>query len=135
MYLNKPSNRLVLISEFKPSMRGFDCEFIVLNCAIPTKLRDGGQVCKFKVSDKSGSIVLTLWGDSGEFIKPGDILRLEGAEAKLFKNTIFVTTSRYGKIKRIGENNMIFNELPFFSEVLWLTEEEHQMRQNENQPL
>lgn len=44
----------------------------------PTGVRDGDIVYKFLVADRTGSIVLTLWGAKGSEIKNGDILRLSG---------------------------------------------------------
>ncbi|OMH80267.1 SOSS complex subunit B-like protein [Zancudomyces culisetae] len=61
-------------------MRGFDCEFIVLECSTPNKVRDGSVIYKFKVADSSGSIILNVWGNDGQYIKNGDILRVEGAD-------------------------------------------------------
>ncbi|PVV02981.1 hypothetical protein BB560_002561 [Smittium megazygosporum] len=65
-------------------------------------VRDGQKVRKFKVADNSGSIVLTLWGEIGDYVKNGDVLKIDGAEAKLFKNTLTLSVGRYGKLMRIG---------------------------------
>ncbi|PVU92592.1 hypothetical protein BB561_003727 [Smittium simulii] len=110
----------ILISEFRPMMKGFDCQFIVLEANTPLMVRDGQTVQKFKVADSSGSIVCTLWGEYEQHIKCGDILRIEGAEAKLFKNTLTVTVGRYGKLVKVGEHTMEFSEVPFYSEFLWV---------------
>ncbi|RCH79086.1 hypothetical protein CU097_001643, partial [Rhizopus azygosporus] len=59
--------------------KNFDCEVIVLQPDNePTGTRDGDIVYKFLVADRTGSIVLTVWGTKGSEIKNGDILRLSG---------------------------------------------------------
>lgn len=44
----------------------------------PTGTRDGDVVYKFLVADRTGSVVMTVWGTKGSEIKNGDILRLSG---------------------------------------------------------
>ncbi|KAI9475015.1 hypothetical protein LPJ78_002856 [Coemansia sp. RSA 989] len=120
----KPGQQLVPISNFRPLMRGFDCEVIVLETAVPTTTRDGQTIHTFLVADKTGSIIMNIWGNDGKFIRNGDILRIEGAEAKLFKGFMQLTTARFGKLKRVGEDTMIYKEQPNVSEMQWVTEEE-----------
>ncbi|KAJ1949086.1 hypothetical protein FBU59_001303 [Linderina macrospora] len=105
-------------------MRGFDCEVIVLETAVPTTTRDGQTIHSFIVADRTASIMMNIWGDDGKHIRNGDILRLEGAEAKLFKGFLQLTTTRYGKIRRVGEDTMVFQEVPNISKMQWVTEEE-----------
>ncbi|KAJ1996228.1 hypothetical protein GGI25_002218 [Coemansia spiralis] len=120
----KPGQQLVPIIKFRPSMRGFDCEVIVLETAMPTTTRDGQTIYSFLVADKTASIIMNIWGNDGRYIHNGDIIRIEGAEAKLFKGFMQLTTARYGKIKRVGEDTMEFKEQPNVSEMQWVTEEE-----------
>ncbi|KAJ2800726.1 hypothetical protein H4R20_003950 [Coemansia guatemalensis] len=120
----KLGQQLVPIAKFRPSMRGFDCEVIVLETAIPTTTRDGQTIHTFLVADKSASIIMNIWGNDGKFIRNGDIIRIEGAEAKLFKGFMQLTTARFGKLKRVGEDTMLFRETPNVSEMQWVTEEE-----------
>ncbi|KAJ2712475.1 hypothetical protein H4R19_002732 [Coemansia spiralis] len=119
-----PGQQLTPIAEFWPSMRGFDCEVIVLETAMPTTTRDGQTIHTFLVADRTASIIMNVWGDDGKFIRNGDIIRVEGAEAKLFKGFMQLTTARFGKLRRVGEDTMVFKELPNVSEMQWVTEEE-----------
>ncbi|KAJ2856415.1 hypothetical protein J3B02_001619 [Coemansia erecta] len=105
-------------------MRGFDCEVIVLETALPTTTRDGQTIHTFIVADRTGSIMMNIWGNDGKYIHNGDIIRIENAESKLFKGFLQLTTARFGKIKRVGEETMLFKEHPNFSEMQWVTEEE-----------
>ncbi|KAI8320612.1 nucleic acid-binding protein [Martensiomyces pterosporus] len=120
----KPGQQLTPISKFRPSMRGFDCEVIVLETAVPTTTRDGQTIHAFLVADRTGSIIMNIWGSDGKCIRNGDIIRIENAEAKLFKGFLQLTTARFGKIKRVGEDTMVFREQPNASEMQWVTEEE-----------
>ncbi|KAJ2608732.1 hypothetical protein H4S08_004333 [Coemansia sp. RSA 1365] len=120
----KPGQQLVPITKLRPSMRGFDCEVIVLETAMPTTTRDGQTIHTFLVADKTASIIMNVWGNDGKFIRNGDIIRIEGAEAKLFKGFMQLTTARFGKLKRVGEDTMLFREAPNVSEMQWVTEEE-----------
>ncbi|KAJ1737468.1 hypothetical protein H4S06_005433 [Coemansia sp. BCRC 34490] len=120
----KPGQQFVPIAKFRPSMRGFDCEVIVLETAVPTTTRDGQMIYNFLVADKSASILMNVWGDDGRYIRNGDIIRIEGAEAKLFKGFLQLTTARFGKLRRVGEDTMEFKEHPNISELQWVTEQE-----------
>ncbi|KAJ2758787.1 hypothetical protein IWQ56_002533 [Coemansia nantahalensis] len=120
----KPGQQLTAIAKFRPWMRGFDCEVIVLETAMPTMTRDGQTIHTFLVADRTASIIMNVWGDDGKCIRNGDIIRIEGAEAKLFKGFMQLTPARFGKLRRVGEDTMQFKEQPNVSEVQWVTEEE-----------
>lgn len=47
--------------------------------ADPHFTRHGDAIYKYIVADKTGSIVLSIWGDRAKCIKSGDILRVTGA--------------------------------------------------------
>ncbi|KAJ2006029.1 hypothetical protein GGH92_007769 [Coemansia sp. RSA 2673] len=120
----RPGQQLTSISKLRPSMRGFDCEVIVLETALPTTTREGQTIHTFLVADRSGSILMNIWGNDGSYIRNGDIIRIEGAEAKLFKGFLQLTTAKFGKFKRVGEATVLFKEQPNVSEMIWVTEEE-----------
>ncbi|KAJ2782253.1 hypothetical protein H4R18_002397 [Coemansia javaensis] len=119
-----PGQQLMPIGKLRPMVRGFDCEVIVLETAMPTTTRDGQTIHTFLVADRTASIIMTIWGNDGKYIRNGDIIRIEGAEAKLFKGFMQLTTARFGKPRRVGEDTMLFKELPNLSETQWVTEEE-----------
>ncbi|KAJ2698163.1 hypothetical protein H4218_003449 [Coemansia sp. IMI 209128] len=120
----KLGQKLTSIATLRPSMRGFDCEVIVLETAMPTTTNAGLTIHTFLVADRTGSIIMTIWGTEGEYIRNGDILRIEGAEARLFKGFLQLTTAKFGKLLRVGEETMPFKEQPNCSEMMWVTEEE-----------
>ncbi|KAJ1722220.1 hypothetical protein LPJ53_003353 [Coemansia erecta] len=120
----KIGQQLVPIAKFRPSMRGFDCEVIVLETAQPTTTRDRMTIHTFLVADQTGSIMMNIWGDDGNCIHNGDIIRIESAEAKVFRGFLHLSVTRFGKIKRVGEDTMLFKEQPNFSDTMWVTEDE-----------
>ncbi|CDH58813.1 predicted protein [Lichtheimia corymbifera JMRC:FSU:9682] len=108
----------VLLKDVKPMLRGFDCQVIVLQRAEadPHFTRHGDAIYKYIVADKTGSIVLSIWGDRAKCIKSGDILRVTGAEAKIRKGQLEMEALRASKVRRIGQDTMCFNEQPNYSE-------------------
>ncbi|KAJ2743848.1 hypothetical protein GGI20_003425 [Coemansia sp. BCRC 34301] len=120
----RPGQQLTAMSKLRPSMRGFDCEVIVLETAVPKTTRESQTIYTFLVADKTGSIIMNIWGNDGKYIRNGDIVRIEGAEAKLFKGFLQLTTAKFGKLKRVGEDTMLFKEQPNYSELMWVTEAE-----------
>ncbi|KAF9117121.1 SOSS complex subunit B2 [Mortierella sp. AM989] len=108
------SGNLATIAELRPSMRGFNLE-----SAEPRRTYDNQLLTTFLVADKTGSIVLIIWGEEGALLKNGDLVRIQGGEAKLFKGLIQLSTSKFGKYKKIGEDTMLFVEKPNWSEFEW----------------
>ncbi|KAJ1680000.1 hypothetical protein EV182_000887 [Spiromyces aspiralis] len=137
-----PGQQLTSIKDMKPMKRGFDCQqfrrilthrslihtdIALCGIAQSTQTRDGIVIHTFRVADNTGSIIMSVWGDDGKWIKNGDVIRIENAqvlEAKLFKGSLQLMPTRYGKIKRLGEDVMLFAETPNMSEFQWVTEEE-----------
>ncbi|ORY05334.1 nucleic acid-binding protein [Basidiobolus meristosporus CBS 931.73] len=112
--------RLTTIGELRPMLKGFDLECIVLEVATqPQVTRDKHVIYSFLVADRTGSIVLSIWGDMGRMIKSGDILRLQGGEAKVYKGSLQLALTKFGKLKRIGEDVMLFSEQPNMSLYDW----------------
>jgi hypothetical protein len=44
----------------------------------PAITRDGDMIYRFLVADKTGSIILSVWGEMGKDIRGGDILHIFG---------------------------------------------------------
>lgn len=44
----------------------------------PVTTRDGEMIYRYLVADKTGSVILSVWGEMGKDIKSGDILRISG---------------------------------------------------------
>ncbi|CDS10854.1 hypothetical protein LRAMOSA11340 [Lichtheimia ramosa] len=122
----------VLLKDVKPLLRGFECQVIVLQRAEadPHFTRHGEAIYKYIVADKTGSIVLSIWGDRAKCIKSGDILRITGAEAKIRYGLLEMEALRASKVRRIGQDAMCFVEQPNYSEVT-----PQQLQEQYQQPL
>jgi hypothetical protein len=82
-------------------------------------------VITFKASDRTGSVLLDVWGETGTWIYPGDILRIINGETRLFRDKLHISPARsYGLIKRIGQDTFHFNEMFNVSELDWTTNPE-----------
>ncbi|KAI9248087.1 hypothetical protein BY458DRAFT_526715 [Sporodiniella umbellata] len=79
MEQNKWGSNVLYVKDMNMQCKNFDCEVIVVQLENETTgMRDGDVVYKFLVADRTGSIILTVWGAKGTEIKGGDILRLSG---------------------------------------------------------
>ncbi|KAI8070188.1 hypothetical protein BDF21DRAFT_344915 [Thamnidium elegans] len=117
--VNTRSNML-LVKDMNPIARNFDCEVIVLQKdGDPVTTRDGEMIYRYLVADKTGSVILSVWGEMGKDIKSGDILRISGV--------LFISTSKSCKLKRVGQDTFPFVEKPNMSEI-----EFHQTHNNNN---
>ena len=65
------------IKHLKPSMRNLVLTVIVLEQdPNPTITKDGHVVRNLLVADRSGKIRLSVWNEPGEYLVPGDIIRV-----------------------------------------------------------
>ncbi|RKP27364.1 hypothetical protein SYNPS1DRAFT_26982 [Syncephalis pseudoplumigaleata] len=104
-----PGKRLTPIRDLRPMMRSVHCEVIVLEKVRPELgMRDGKVLNTFWVADRTGSVVLDIWGEPGTMVRVGDILRITNGEAKLFRDKLHLAPARsYGRVRRIGQQDMI----------------------------
>ncbi|KAG1219914.1 hypothetical protein G6F35_007092 [Rhizopus arrhizus] len=110
--------------------KNFDCEVIVLQPDNePTGTRDGDVVYKFLVADRTGSVVMTVWGTKGSEIKNGDILRLSGVHCKLRNGHLYICTPSKCKLKRVGQDTLPFVEKPNMSEKEYVKPVINQLQQ------
>lgn len=117
-----PRSNLLLIKDMTPMSRNFDCEVIVLQReGEPAVTRDGDNIYRFLVADRTGSITLSVWGETGRDIKIGDILRVTGVENKLRVGRLILATPKSCKIRRVGQDTFLFTEQPNMSEVEYNT--------------
>ncbi|EIE77053.1 hypothetical protein RO3G_01757 [Rhizopus delemar RA 99-880] len=111
----KVAANFLQVKDMNAQCKNFDCEVIVLQPDNePTGTRDGDVVYKFLVADRTGSVVMTVWGTKGSEIKNGDILRLSGVKCKL---------------KRVGQDTLPFVEKPNMSEKEYVKPVINQLQQ------
>ncbi|KAI9473523.1 MAG: hypothetical protein EXX96DRAFT_578357 [Benjaminiella poitrasii] len=115
---NTPISNLTLIKDITAMAKNIECEIIVLqNEGEPTRTRDGEFITKLWVADKTGSIILSVWGQNGLDIRFGDILHVTGLDGKLRKGQLILTTRKEFKMTRIGQDTFPFSERPNLSEI------------------
>ncbi|KAG0365487.1 hypothetical protein BGZ54_006476 [Gamsiella multidivaricata] len=105
---------LTLIAELRPSMP-----------AEPRRVYETQLLSTFLAADRTGSVLLVLWGEEGALLRNGDMIRVQGGEAKMYKGFIQLTTAKYGKYKKIGEDTMVFFEKPNWSECEWVHDQQN----------
>lgn len=72
-------------------MQGIELEAIIIE-----ELGQSGDYFRFLVADKSGSMVLTLFGDKGKSFHVMQIIHISGAYSRLYKNSIQLYLKRDG---------------------------------------
>ncbi|XP_001641161.2 SOSS complex subunit B1 isoform X1 [Nematostella vectensis] len=112
----KPHLSLTDIKDVRASQKNLHCVFIVLEIGKPNKTKDGHNVRSCRVADKTASINVSIWDEFGEFLQPGDILRLTRGYAAVWKGCLTLYTGRNGHLEKLGDFCMVFSEIPNMSE-------------------
>lgn len=109
-------DKMTHVKELRPGLKNLNMRFVVLDIGNPSKTKDGHQVRSVKVSDKTGSINMSVWDDLGEVLQCGDIVRLTKGYATLFRGCLTLYSGTGGKLHKVGEFCMVFAEFPNMSE-------------------
>jgi replication factor A1 len=92
------------ISELKAGMRNVSVVAKVDSVGEPrtVNLRSGGTntVADAIVSDESGSIKLSLWGEDINKILPGDKISVENGYINTFKGENSISVGKFGKLTK-----------------------------------
>jgi replication factor A1 len=93
------------ISELKPGMRNISVEAKVdsVGESRTVNLRAGGTntVADAVVSDESGTIKMSLWGDDIRKVQPGDRVSIENGYINTFKGENSLSVGKFGKITKL----------------------------------
>lgn len=114
----------VTISQLVPKMRISRLEVIVLEKDeeyVISKLKT--PIYSLYVADKTASVVMAYFGDSARNINIGDVLRLENVTTKLYWNYLQLIVLENSKVRRLGEDMMVFSEFPNMSHMEWVPDE------------
>ncbi|CAO3622061.1 unnamed protein product [Mucor fragilis] len=129
-----PKSHLNLVKDMHPMSRNIDCEVLVLQKDGDTTItRDGDQINRFLVADRTASILLNVWGEAGEYIQGGDILRITGADVRLRKGQLIMGTTKTCKVRRVGQDTMAFVEKPNMSEIAFSNNSNNNWSRNNDQ--
>jgi replication factor A1 len=92
------------ISELKPGMRNVSVTAKVDSVGQPrtVNLKAGGTntVADAIVSDDSGSIKLSLWGDDINKVQAGDRISIENGYINTFKGENSISIGKFGKLTK-----------------------------------
>jgi ssDNA-binding replication factor A large subunit len=93
------------ISELKPGMRNVSVTAKVDSVGQPrtVNLKTGGTntVADAIISDDSGSIKLSLWGDDIDKIQTGDRISVENGYINTFKGENSISVGKFGKLSKL----------------------------------
>ncbi|KAG2217389.1 hypothetical protein INT45_005273 [Circinella minor] len=112
-----PPINQILLKDMKPGQRGITSDVIVIKKepeSITT--REGEVIHKYIVADKTGSMSCIIWHAFGKYVRIGDILRIQDGECKLREGRMQFSVLRTSKLKRMGQDTLVFIEEPNFSD-------------------
>jgi replication factor A1 len=93
------------ISELKAGMRNVSVTGKIdsIGEARTVNLKSGGtnNVADAVISDESGSIKLSLWGEDINKIQPGDRVSVENGYVNTFKGENSLAVGKFGKLKKL----------------------------------
>jgi len=93
------------ISELKPGMRNVSVTGKIDSVGQPrtVNLKSGGtnNVADAIISDESGSIKLSLWGDDINKVQPGDKVSIENGYINTFKGENSISVGKFGKMTKV----------------------------------
>jgi len=100
----------VYVKDLRAGLKNLTMNLIVLEVGNPTTTKEHREVRSCKVADHTGCVNLSVWDEPGQYIQPGDKIRLTKGYASYWRNCLTLYCSKMGDIQKIGEFCMIFNE-------------------------
>ena len=98
-------SRIMKISELKAGMRNLSVTGKIDSVGEPrtVNLRAGGTntVADAIISDESGSIKLSLWGEDINKIQAGDRISIENGYVNTFKGENSISIGKFGKLTKV----------------------------------
>jgi replication factor A1 len=93
------------ISELKAGMRNVSVTGKIDSVGDPrtVNLKSGGtnMVADAVISDESGSMKLSLWGDDISKVQPGDRVSVENGYINTFKGENSISIGKFGKMTKV----------------------------------
>ena len=89
------------VRDIKPGMENITLTVRVISVSRPRKVMTKygeALVANAVVADETGEIILNLWRDQVNIVKPGYIIRIENAFARQFKDRIELNVGSRGRI-------------------------------------
>lgn len=108
---------ITLIKDLRVGAKNVQLLFIVLEVSQrASTTKEGIEVRTVKIADRSGSINLSVWGDQGASLQPGDICRITKGYVANWKGIPTFYVAKGGDLLKTGEFCFIFNETPNMSD-------------------
>ena len=98
------------IKDLRPGAKNLNMTLIVLEVGPPTTTKENREVRSCKVADPTGCVNISVWDEPGQYVQPGDIIRLTKGYASFWRNCLTLYCSKAGDIQKIGEYCMSFSE-------------------------
>jgi ssDNA-binding replication factor A large subunit len=93
------------ISELNPGMRNVSITGKIESVGEPrtVNLKAGGTntVADAIISDETGSIKLSLWGDDINKVQPGDMVLIDNGYVNSFKGENSISVGKFGNLKKV----------------------------------
>ena len=93
------------IGELRPGMRNVSVTGKIESIGQPrtVNLKSGGTntVADAVISDESGQIKLSLWGDEINKVQPGDRVSVENGYINTFRGENSLSVGKFGKLKKL----------------------------------
>eukprot|EP00056_Hartaetosiga_gracilis_P007926 m.113949 g.113949 ORF g.113949 m.113949 type:complete len:115 (+) comp12806_c1_seq1:42-386(+) len=102
------------IEQLAPGLKNIDATFIVLQKVDDRILRDGKELVRYRVADKTGSVILPLFQPFIGHVQGGDILKLSNGYATIYEKRLHLYVGP-GTIQKIGEFTMTYTDSPDMS--------------------
>lgn len=100
----------IFIRDLKVGAKNININFIVLDVGRASVTKEGHEIRTCKVADRSACIHLSIWGEIGQYIQPGDILKLTKGYVAQWKGVPTLYVGKGGELVKTGEFCFIFNE-------------------------
>lgn len=114
--LLKDNKKEQQIKDLRHGAKNLNMTFIVLEVGPPTTTKENREVRSCKVADATGCCNISVWDEPGQYVQPGDIIRLTKGYASMWRTCLTLYCSKIGDIQKIGEYCMSFSEQPNMSE-------------------
>lgn len=120
------------IKDLKLTTKTANLTCICLGVTNAIRTTDGNEVRNIIISDKTGRVNLSMWGELGGLVREGDILKIQRAYTKLFKDVLTLYISKQGSIQRVGDFCLQFNDKNDLSDpkITWESGDSRQFKRS-----
>ena len=92
---------LTKVIDFKPDMKSLNARVKVVSISEPRQVvtaRGPRTLCEALVGDETACVIMTLWENQINKVKPGDVLDIENGFISLVRGSMRLNVGKYGRI-------------------------------------